>query len=128
MTQFRVLQGAGDMLLNYTADLTFGRKNTAQALKTPLTRALGMSPARDPQPCVGYLAGGAKDSDPYSLIGIGQELQAQGISASSFNIDPELARSLGALSNSSRPAMTAARDGRAATRPRWSSRAMPESG
>ena len=86
------------MLLNYTADLTFGRKNTAQALKTPLTRALGMSPARI-QPCVGYLAGGAKDSDPYSLIGIGQRLQAQGISASSFNIDPELARSLGALSN-----------------------------
>ena len=98
VTQFRVLQGAGDMLLNYTADLTFGRKNTAQALKTPLTRALGMSPARI-QPCVGYLAGGAKDSDPYSLIGIGQRLQAQGISASSFNIDPELARSLGALSN-----------------------------
>ena len=98
VTQFRVLQGAGDMLLNYTADLTFGRKNTAQALKTPLTRALGMSPARI-QPCVGYLAGAAKDSDPYSLIGIGQQLQAQGISASSFNIDPELGRSLGALSN-----------------------------
>ena len=65
------------MLLNYTADLTFGRKNTAQALKTPLTRALGMSPARI-QPCVGYLAGAAKDSDPYSLIGIGQQAAGAG--------------------------------------------------
>ena len=66
-----------------------------QPIKTPLARALGMSPARL-QPCVGYLAGGSGLADPYSLTGIAAQLYAQGTRPGDPN-KPDLTRAFNAM-------------------------------
>ena len=58
VTHILIWQETAKLSFDYTADVTAGKDGVAQPIKTPLARALGMSPARL-QPCVGYLAGGS---------------------------------------------------------------------
>ncbi len=75
-------QSQGNLGFNYNADVTAGVANTAQPIKTPMTRPLGMSAARN-HPCIGYLAGSA---DPGSLIGLGRLAASRGISPDSVDL------------------------------------------
>lgn len=79
-----VFQGNADLAFNFTADLTAGEPGVAQPVRTPLARALGISPARI-QPCLGYLIGPGERN---SLLAYGGRLLAQGYSAEDPRLSP----------------------------------------
>lgn len=75
-TYVLAFQAKGDLNFNFSADLTAGKKNTAESIKTPMARSLGMTAARV-NPCLGYMVG---SQDPSSLQGLARLAAARGLS------------------------------------------------
>ena len=76
-TYYYVFQTHADLNFNYTVDLTAGLPGTAQSIRTPMARPLGISPARN-HPCMGYLvAGGESAGKPGRVHGSLLALRAE---------------------------------------------------
>jgi hypothetical protein len=75
----KMFEQKADLTYTYAADLTLGKKNVAEPIRSPLPRAFGMSPSKW-HPCVGYMVGAAQGADPLSYTGLVGSLNGQGSS------------------------------------------------
>jgi len=92
-TRVYVFQSHTDLDFHFAVDLSAGLPNTAQAVRTPVARALGISSSRI-QPCIGLLTA---ESEPNSIISFGNWLHSQGYSPESVNVTSSQATYLRAL-------------------------------